>query len=202
METADLSGRGERRLEMKGDQETPASRVFRKPTYLNIYGSSVEAGAIQMQSDPRHCGGSLSLRKLFIVVSGRITSLWVAETFDIAGFLFPAETTTVPVLVRGLEKSCCKSLFSVVLRTTTMSAGRVSRFFSRNPFTLYMTCGVGRSTVNTGRPSRAAQSSSSMGSVRRLSYLSCVMLNSEAKLHAFRYPEIFAAQIVFKFIWR
>lgn len=53
MEAADLSGRGERRLEMKGDQETPASCVFRKPTYLNIYGSSTEAGTIQMQSAAR-----------------------------------------------------------------------------------------------------------------------------------------------------
>lgn len=56
--------------------------------------------------------------------------------FDRAGFL-PTETSnrSIPVLVRGLENSCCKSLFSVVLRTTTMSAGRVSLFFSRNPFT-------------------------------------------------------------------
>lgn len=74
METADLSGRGERRLEMKRDQETPASCVFRKPTYLNIYGSSTEAGTIQMQSAAR-CGASLSLRKVFIVLSSRITAL-------------------------------------------------------------------------------------------------------------------------------
>lgn len=72
MEAADLS---ERRLEMKGDRETPASGVFRKPTYLNIYGSSAEAGAIQMQSEPRHCGGSSSPGKVFAMVSGRITSL-------------------------------------------------------------------------------------------------------------------------------
>lgn len=74
METADLSECGKRRLEMKRDQETPASCVFRKPTYLNIYGSSIEAGTIQMQSAAR-CGASLSLRKVFIVVSSRITSL-------------------------------------------------------------------------------------------------------------------------------
>ena len=46
-----------------------------------------------------------------------------------------------PILVSGLEKSCCRSLFSEVLSTTTMSAGSVSRFFSRNPCTLYRTCG-------------------------------------------------------------
>lgn len=74
METADLSRRGERRLEIKGDQETPASCVFRKPTYLNIYGSSIEAGTIQRQSAAR-CGASLSLRKVSIVVSSRITWL-------------------------------------------------------------------------------------------------------------------------------
>lgn len=49
---------------------------------------------------------------------------------------------SVPVLVRGLENSCCRSLFSEVLRTTTMSAGRVSLFFSRKPFTLYITCKI------------------------------------------------------------
>lgn len=74
METADLSGRGEQRLEMKGDRETPASCVFRKPTYLNIYGSSIEAGTIQMQPDPWHRGSSLPLRKVSIVLSSRITS--------------------------------------------------------------------------------------------------------------------------------
>lgn len=63
----------------------------------------------------------------------------------------PAEISTrsIPVLVRGLENSCCRSLFSVVLKTTTMSAGRVSLFFSRNPSTLYMTCGVGKNTAKS-----------------------------------------------------
>lgn len=65
-------------------------------------------------------------------------------------------TRSVPVLVRGLENSCCRSLFSVVLKTTTMSAGRVSLFFSRNPSTLYMTCGVGHSTVNTAKSALSA----------------------------------------------
>lgn len=74
METAELSERGERRFEMKRDQETPVSCVFRKPTYLNIYGSSTEAGTIQIQSAAR-CGASLSPRKVFIVLSSRITLL-------------------------------------------------------------------------------------------------------------------------------
>jgi len=51
-----------------------------------------------------------------------------------------------PVLVKGLENSCCRSLFSDVLRTTTMSAGRVSLFFSKKPSTLYMTCRAGHKT--------------------------------------------------------
>lgn len=65
MEAADLSGCGERRLEMKGDQETPASCVFRKPTYLNIYGSSTEAGTIQMQSAARMWRSFVSKVKSF-----------------------------------------------------------------------------------------------------------------------------------------
>lgn len=111
---------------------------------------------------------------------------------------------SIPVLVRGLENSCCRSLFSVVLKTTTMSAGRVSLFFSRNPFTLYMTCGVGHGTVKTQLNQHCQHSSigSHAPTQSHVSYLSCVMLNPKAKLHAFRYPEIFAAQIVFKFIWR
>lgn len=46
----------------------------------------------------------------------------------------------VPVLVKGIEKSRWRSLFSDVLRTTTTSAGRVSLFFSRNPEASYDTC--------------------------------------------------------------
>lgn len=45
----------------------------------------------------------------------------------------------VPVLVKGIEKSRWRSLFSDVLRTTTTSAGRVSLFFSRTPEASYNT---------------------------------------------------------------
>lgn len=42
METADLSEHGAQRLETNGDQEMPASRLFKKPTYLNIYGEAAD----------------------------------------------------------------------------------------------------------------------------------------------------------------
>lgn len=85
--------------------------------------------------------------------------LLVAEMFNITRFFRPpsaeAFMKTIPVLVKGLENSCCKSLFSVVLRTTTMSAGRVSLFFSRKPFTLYITCGVRHNTHGTHKQQRS-----------------------------------------------
>jgi hypothetical protein len=45
----------------------------------------------------------------------------------------------LPVLVKGMEKSCWRSRFLDVLRTTTTSAGRVSLFFSRTPEASYNT---------------------------------------------------------------
>lgn len=100
METADLSEHGTQRLEMKGDQEMPGSRVFKKPTYLNVYGSrrhqqySRSNGV--MQSEPSIVNNSLSQRKvsisISIVVSGRITSLLLARMFYIDRFSTEAQT--------------------------------------------------------------------------------------------------------------
>ena len=56
----------------------------------------------------------------------------------------------VPVLVKGIEKSCWRSWFSDVLSMTTTSAGRVSLFFSRTPEASYNTC-------NTNSKSQVSQ---------------------------------------------
>lgn len=121
----------------------PGSRVFKKPTYLNIYGSSRHQHNSQrvIQWEPRIDNNSWSQRKVSVssVVSATVMLLWVSEMF----FFLWGLCHCLPVLVKGLENSCCKSLFSDVRRTTTMSAGRVSLFFSRKPFTLYSTCGAG-----------------------------------------------------------
>lgn len=130
METDDLSEHGTHGLRMKGDREMPGRRrrrrVFKKPTYLNICGEAEDTGTIQ--SKAVIVSTSVAQRKVSFVGGGR----WSGKRI-------------VPVFVKGLENSCCRSLFSDVLSTTTMSAGRVSLFFSRNPFPLYITCGVGRS---------------------------------------------------------
>ena len=128
---------------MKGDHEMPGSHVFKKPTYLNTH-RSIDTSTIHwvIQWEPGIVNNSLSGRKVFItisfVVGCRIMSLLRA---DLPCYIFI--DNSIPVLVKGLENSCCRSLSSDVLRTTTMSTGRVSLFFSRKPSTLYITCRVG-----------------------------------------------------------
>lgn len=95
METAELSEHGTRGLEMKGDQEMPWSRVFEKPTYLNINGSSRHKhihGVIQ--SEPCIVNNSLSQIKVSIMFGGRIMSLLAAETFRLATFFIRADIIT------------------------------------------------------------------------------------------------------------
>ncbi len=84
METAELSEHGTQGLEMKGDQEMPASRVFRKPTYLNINESRRHQHIHRViQSEPCIVNNSLSQIEvsISIVFGNRIMSLSVAETF-------------------------------------------------------------------------------------------------------------------------
>lgn len=69
METADLSEHGTQRLEMKGDQEMPGRRVFKKPTYLNTWKLETPAQFTVIQSEPCIVNNSLSQRKLSISIS-------------------------------------------------------------------------------------------------------------------------------------
>lgn len=88
METADLSEDGTQGLEMKGDREMPASCVFKKPTYLNIYGSTRKQHNSLMCS-PEIVNNSLSQRKvsICIAVKGRsnVSCQWL-QFFLIAAF--------------------------------------------------------------------------------------------------------------------
>lgn len=116
--------------------EMPASRLFKKPTYLNVHGGSGRhwhnsRSNADRKKSPGIVRDSLPPRKSFCFYCGERAS-GVHSTLALLNL-------NGPVLVSGLENSCCRSLFSEVLSTTTMSAGRVSRFFSRNPSTLYMT---------------------------------------------------------------
>lgn len=138
METADLSEAACRGLKRRGDQETPGSCVFKKPTYLNIYGSSSTIHQHNSQSNAAATTALLTIDCLKEKFAFPLP-FWLA-VMKFCYICHWSRHHCVPVFVKGLENSCCKSLFSDVLRTTTMSAGRVSLFFSRNPFTLYITC--------------------------------------------------------------
>lgn len=124
----------------------PASRLFKKATHLNV---QVEGGRHRhnwrSNTERRRRKKKKKTPALFAVVCHRLQKVFPFRSWRAGVAAFVAHlrlaTCNKPVLVSGLENSCCRSLFSEVLRTTTMSAGRVSRFFSRNPFTLYMTLG-------------------------------------------------------------
>ena len=74
-------------------------------------------------------------------IAWRILVPWPVESWS-PNHWTTREEPPVPVLVKGIEKSCWRSWFSDALSMTTTSAGRVSLFFSRTPEASYNTCNV------------------------------------------------------------
>ena len=74
-------------------------------------------------------------------IAWRILVPWPVESWS-PNHWTTREVPPVPVLVKGIEKSCWRSWFSDALSMTTTSAARVSLFFSRTPEASYNTCNI------------------------------------------------------------